>query len=299
MRGLPAGLTAGPLSAADAAAVTAVMAACQEHDDGRADIVEADLVAIFGRPSLNVARDTVGVRDAGALVGVGVQLAARIAFVHVLPAYRRRGIGTALMRWSQDAARAAGARLTAQEVSETNRGAITLLERDGYTRRWDAWLLELVLDGEPPAAALADGYALRDFVPGRDERATHEVIQRAFSEWPDHDPQPFDDWAAMTLGRPGFAPAQLGLAAREGEVVGAVLLMEDDDLGWIDQLAVAREHRGRGLGKALLTHAFARTWQRGGRRCGLGTDERTGARGLYESVGMRVRQTYGEYAKPL
>jgi mycothiol synthase len=64
-------------------------------------------------------------------------------------------------------------------------------------------------------------------------------------------------------------------------------------------LAVAREHRGRGLARALLAHAFGLTWRRGGHRCGLGTDSRTGARGLYEHVGMHVRKTYGEYVKRL
>jgi mycothiol synthase len=297
--GLPGGLTAAPLSAADAAAVTSVWAACEQHDDGRVEVVEADVVAIFGRPSLDVARDTVGVREAGMLVAIGLQLGARITFVHVLPAYRGRGVGTWLMRWSQDAARAIGAEVTAQEISQQERAAIALLEADGYTRRWDSWAFELVLEREPPAPALAPGYSIRDFAPGTDDRAAHEVIQRAFSEWPEHEPQSFDDWAAMTLGRAGFVPAQLGLAVRDGDVVGAVLVVEDGDEGWIDQLAVAREHRGVGLGKALLMHAFERTWRRGGRRCGLGTDERTGARGLYESVGMRVRKTYGEYAKQL
>jgi len=67
----------------------------------------------------------------------------------------------------------------------------------------------------------------------------------------------------------------------------------------VDQLGVAREHRGRGLARALLAHAFRTTWQRGGRHCGLATDARTGARGLYEHVGMRVRKTYGEFVKQL
>jgi hypothetical protein len=50
---------------------------------------------------------------------------------------------------------------------------------------------------------------------------------------------------------------------------------------------------------ALLMHAFGLTWRRGGTHCGLGTDSRTGARGLYERVGMTVRKTFGEYAKQL
>ena len=36
-----------------------------------------------------------------------------------------------------------------------------------------------------------------------------------------------------------------------------------DGRGWVDQLAVAREHRGRGLARALLQHAFGETWRAG------------------------------------
>jgi mycothiol synthase len=296
---LPPGLRAAPLSAADTGAVTSVWRACEEHDDGLAEVVEADVVAFLGRPSFHFARDTVGVRDGDALVAFAVQLGVRITFAHVLPAYRGRGIGAWLLRWSQDAARALGADLTAQEISDNEHAAIALLERDGYTRRWDAWAMEIALEEEPSAPALPSGYAIRDFVPGRDDRVAFDVIDRAFSEWPEHVPSTFEDWVATSLGRPGFAPPLLGLVEGDVEVVGAVLLIQDADGGWIDQLAVAREHRGRGLARALLVHAFGMTWRRGGRRCGLGTDARTGARGLYEHVGMRVRKTYGEYAKPL
>ena len=76
-----------------------------------------------------------------------------------------------------------------------------------------------------------------------------------------------------------------------------MLVVEQDDLGWIEALAVAREHRGIGLGQALLVHGFRATWRRGIRRVGLGTDERTGARGLYERAGMHVRKTFVEYGK--
>ena len=98
---------------------------------------------------------------------------------------------------------------------------------------------------------------------------------------------------------PGFEPSLLALAVRGDEVAGALLLVVEEDEGWVDQLAVAREHRGRGLARALLQHAFGETWRRGLRRAGLSTDSRTGARGLYEHVGMHVRKTYTEFAKPL
>ena len=48
--------------------------------------------------------------------------------------------------------------------------------------------------------------------------------------------------------------------------------------------------RGRGIGRALLLHAFGEFHRRGDVHVGLGVDAEnpTGATRLYESVGMRV-----------
>ena len=297
MTELPAGLAAGPLAPEDAPAIAALWAACEAHDDGRVEIVEADVVSWFGSPRWDLARDSVGLRADGRLVAMGVQLGFGSTFVHVHPEWRGRGLGTWLLRWSQDAARAMGADHTAQPLSVDEHAAIALLEGDGYEPRYEEWLFEIALDEEPAPPVLPAGYAIRSFVPGRDERTAYEVIERAFSEWPDREPRPFDDWAGVELGRPGFAPELLALATYGDEVVGACLMTCDEGAGWVDQLAVAREHRGRGVAQALLAHAFGVTWRRGGRMCGLGTDERTGARRLYEHVGMRARKTYLEYVK--
>jgi GNAT superfamily N-acetyltransferase len=299
MSGLPDGLRVAPLAPEDGPAILAVWSACEQHDDGRVEIVEADVVASFAGTRLELARDTVGVRAGDALVAFGIQYAVRHTFVHVHPDWRGRGIGTWLMRWSQDAARALGAAVTGQPLSANESAAMALLETDGYERRYEEWLFEIALDGEPAPRPLPDGYAIRSFVPGQDERAAFEVIERAFSEWPDREPRPFDDWVAVELGRPGFAPELLALVTAGNEVVAACVICFDEGEGWVDQLAVAREHRGRGLAQALLAHAFGVSWRRGARTCGLGTDERTGARRLYEHVGMRARKTYFEYVKQL
>ena len=81
-------------------------------------------------------------------------------------------------------------------------------------------------------------------------------------------------------------PEHFGIVVRGDEIVGAALLIEEDEELWVAQLAVARIHRGRGLGRALLVHAFGSAWRSGRRQVGLATDGRTGARGLYEHVGM-------------
>jgi len=301
MSELPAGHRAAPLAAVDAAEVTRVWRACELHDDGEALFAEEDFVAAWQRPSFDFARDTIGVREGDSLVALALLLGERDALACVLPSHRGRGVGRWLLDWATEAARAAGHSVISQAVSVKDPGAAALLEAAGYVARYDSWLFDVALEQEPEPPAVPPGYALRGFVPGRDDRAVHRVIEDAFSEWPDHDPDSFEDWVAETLGRPGMVPQEhIALAVRGEEVAGAAVLIEDATAGmWVHQLAVARAHRRRGLAHALLAHAFVLSWRAGHRRSGLGTDSRTGARGLYEQVGMHVSRTFTEYFKPL
>jgi GNAT superfamily N-acetyltransferase len=293
------GFSTAPLVPADAGEVTRVWRACEVHDDGRALFTEEDFVAVLKRPSMDLARDTVGVRDGEALVALAMLFGERDAFACVLPSHRGRGIGSWLLRWTQDAGRASGRSRSCQTLSENEHAARTLLEADGYERAWEDWIFDIELEHEPDPPLLPAGYAIREFVPGRDDRAVHAVIETAFREWPDAEEEKFEDWAAETLGRPGFAPEHIGTVVHDGEIAGAAVLIHDEGGLWVGQLAVASEHRGRGLARALLVHAFAIAWRAGVRHVGLTTDSRTGARALYEHVGMRVTRTSWEYAKLL
>jgi mycothiol synthase len=60
--------------------------------------------------------------------------------------------------------------------------------------------------------------------------------------------------------------------------------------GWIGAIGVLRPWRQRGLGLALLRHAFGEFYRRGQPRAGLGVDAQnpTGATRLYERAGMHV-----------
>jgi mycothiol synthase len=81
----------------------------------------------------------------------------------------------------------------------------------------------------------------------------------------------------------------------DGDEVAGVLLGEMlPDRGWVNDLAVRRPWRGRGLGEALLRHAFGAFYRRGQRTVALGVDSQslTGATRLYERVGMRVERQY-------
>ena len=66
-------------------------------------------------------------------------------------------------------------------------------------------------------------------------------------------------------------------------------------------LGVRRPWRKRGLGLALLRHAFNEFYRRGKRKVGLGVEAQnlTGALRLYESASMHVDQAYDYYEKEL
>eukprot|EP01032_Pedospumella_encystans_P001159 gene1159-1344_t len=101
---LPPGLTQRALTLADAAAVTAVMAAQELHDVGEVVIEEADIVADWQRPSYDVAQGTVGVFDGDLLVGYAEVGGGDRGDAAVHPDHRGRGIGTELARWLRERA---------------------------------------------------------------------------------------------------------------------------------------------------------------------------------------------------
>jgi mycothiol synthase len=220
--------------------------------------------------------------------------------VHVHPDHLGRGIGAALLRWAEARARDAGSPKIGQTVPDTNPSAAALLSSNGYGVRWETWVFQKDLDAEPAAPRLPEGITLRTFDEGRDARAVYDLIETAFSEWPDRDPGfGFEDWVASFMRREDFDPSLTFLLEDAGELVGVALCLVYGDEGWVQQIAVKRSHRGRGLGGALLQAAFGEFRRRGMKTAGLSTESRTGARGVYEHVGMTVTRSYTRYSKDL
>lgn len=288
-----------PLRRTEAGAVMELIAAYERRVLGEVLIELVDIEADWQPPGADLERRTVGVFDPDGTIPVGVGevgLDDRAeACIH--PDHWGRGLGTAVARWTRAVAREHGLARIGQTVPDGDLGAQKLFAGEGYERRHTSWVLAMPADRRVAPVALPDGYAIVDFGPGRDEHAAYQVIEDAFNEWPDRVPRAYDAWSARVLRRPGFEPWQLRLVRGPGErVVGACLLQLGDDTGWVEQIAVERAHRRRGLAQALLSDAFATARARGRERAVLSTDSRTGALALYEHVGMVVTSSFTHWS---
>lgn len=289
--GLPEGFTARPLTHDHAEAVTAVVAAEEVVDLGEPEITVEDVLSDWLRPSYDITTSTIGVLDGDLLVAYGDHSGPDIGYTAVMPAYQGRGIGTAIARWLQDRARAAGSPRIGTQVA-LGSAADRLLADLGYEVRWTAWDLELPADREISARPLPDGFVLRD-AEEPDRVAAWTLVEDCFLEWADRERMSLADFGARVWDRGGFEPWNLRLlVSPDGEVVGATHVFLAGDGGYVARIAVRPDHRGRGLAPAMLVDAFARAREHGAVRCYLSTDTRAGARGLYERVGMEVASTW-------
>lgn len=289
---LPDTLSMRPLVMSDARAVFEVMAAQEQEDTGQVTIEEADIVGDWQRPSYDVSASTIGVFDGDRLVAYAEVMGGDRGDAAVHPEHRGRGIGTALAQWMQERARAGGSSVIGMPVPQGSAGD-RLLEALGYRVRWESWELHLPEGAEIAARPLPEGYTLRE-ATADDYAACWAVIEDAFLEWSERERQPFEDFLAQVVQRPGFQPWNLRLVTGpDGTVVGAthVVLSEGGD-GYVSKVATRADQRGRGIAQAMLVDAFAVARSHGATRSGLSTDSRTGALGLYEKVGMRVTSTW-------
>ncbi|WGX96512.1 GNAT family N-acetyltransferase [Nocardioides sp. L-11A] len=292
---LPPGLTTRPLALADVPAVVEVIAEQELHDVGAVEIEEADLLADWGRPSYDLGTSSVAVLDDERIVAYAEHLGEERYDAAVAPAYRGRGIGSWLADWAQRLARERGVAVLGMPVPEGSAGD-RLLTALGYHVRWTSWVLRLPAEARIEERPLPPGYALREAGP-EDHEQVWTVTEDAFLEWSERERATLADFGAQVWGRPGFEPWHLQVVTGpDGRVVGVSHAWNStgDDLTetYVSRLAVAPEHRGRGLAQSLLVTSFAAGRARGATSSGLSTDSRTGALSLYEKVGMRPASTW-------
>lgn len=297
----PSGLTTRPARQDDLHAVTELLRGSELVDRGEAEITPEDVASVWSMPDFDLDKESNMIFDDDRLVGYGEVYQWR-AEATVYPDARDRGIGTGLVAWTEQATlarRSASeeARI-GQTIIDSNHTAIELLKRNGYTRRHTSWALRMPTEVEIEDQPLPVGYAIRPFGE-KDERQVFQVVEDAFNEWPNRAPSTFEKWQSWVTLRDDFDPSLVFVVIYEGKVVGVAVGLSYPDEGWVHQLAVQRDHRRKGLAKALLKTTFDQMRTLGFPEVGLSTDSRTGALDLYLDLGMEVRRSYTHYSKLL
>lgn len=226
----------------------------------------------------------VGVASVGRIYVQGPDYPDLWGYVAVLPAHRRRGTGSALLRHISDHAGSVGKTGLQLRVSEARPEALAFLERRGFVEDERSKTVRLDLAGlEPPAVDLPPGVVLTDLA-ARPElvKGVHAVALETFEDipWTD-EPMAAGDLAefrARDVDRPGIVPEAFMVAVDEttGEVVGYASLMfvpGSTTVAWHDMTAVRRSWRGRGLATALKRATIAWAIAHGLEALDTGNDE--------------------------
>jgi GNAT superfamily N-acetyltransferase len=185
-------------------------------------------------------------------------------------------------------------------VASIDQESLLCYEQAGFQEVRRNWRMEIEFN-EPPASPIwPEGVELRPFAPEKDDYAVFEMVERAFQDHWGYTPEDFAEWRHWGIEQADFDPSLYFIAWADDQPIGGVLCHAGPP-SWVNSLAVAHQWRGKGLGLALLQHAFGEFYRRGWRRAGLAVDSQnlTGATRLYQRAGMRNTREYLNMKKEL
>jgi mycothiol synthase len=275
---------------ADAPAVTELTAATDNHFLGEPELSEQDLRRRWTELTLD--RDAWLFELENELAGYAALHSAPHTIVHgyVHPQHVGRGVGTRIVELTESEARSREIETIQNAVLAGDKHARALLESHGYSELRHFYRMAIELNAHPAAATWPDGFDVGPVDYANEAGAFHAALDEAFAEEFGHELERDIDWRARRE-RPGFDPT-LWFVVKEGNEVVAAVLCDQERFGggWIAAIGVRKPYRRRGVGNALLLHAFAELYARGQRRITLGVDAEnpTGATRLYERAGMQV-----------
>ena len=239
---------------------------------------------------------------------------------YVRPAWRRKGIGTALLGFGESRLRQIARQLKqvgsldAQApcvldnfLSESERDTRALLERNGFSIiRHNYEMVRPDLENIPELP-LPPGVEVRPY------QAEHlpliwEASNEAFRDHWGYIAEPWEEYVKMQ-NDPDFDPSLWRVAWQGVQVAGMVLnyinKSENEEYkrlrGYTENICVRRPWRKQGLAKALIARSLQAIKERGMTEAALGVDAQniSGATHLYELMGYRVTKHGGIYRKEL
>jgi GNAT superfamily N-acetyltransferase len=193
-------------------------------------------------------------------------------------------------------------------ANATNTAARDLFEENGYSVHRYFLEMERTLDTPVSVLPLPDGLTVRPIRGVDDIELIVDPVTEAFrdhygyvettresevEQW--HRWRGTDEWddSLVWIVEANGVPIAVN--------VSITSLGARTDTGLVASLSVLREWRGRGIARSLLTMAFAEFQRRGTPNVALhvDADSLTGAKRLYESVGMSESQRYLDFSREI
>lgn len=297
-------------TADDLQAVFELMTEADTREFGEPDCSYDEFVADWNAHDLEADARIAVLGDGRAVGWAEVEDGGRHAKLHaeawVHPDFEGIGVGSALIAWTEAWAAEhlpqapAGVRVVLQNAfNARNEKAHALFRGRGYNEVRRFWRMQIALDpaNVPPAPVWPDGVVVKSVEGEVDERRVFATNDEAFRDHWGYAGTAFEKWIERKK-RHGFDPG-LWLMALDGEEVAAVVVgsIYPEQGGWVNNVAVRRPWRRKGLAQALLLESFRRFAERGQTTVSLGVDATnpTGATRLYEKAGMRVIREFVFY----
>jgi ribosomal protein S18 acetylase RimI-like enzyme len=235
-------------------------------------------------------------------------------YCNILPKWRHKGIGTAMLHYNQSRTRQIaaghpqdGPRYYQSWAADTETSTKWLLEAEGYEAvRKDSSLVR-DLSKPIPEAPLPQGLELRPVKPEHIWQifyAADEAFQDHWGYRPTADDE-FRSW----MNDPNFRPEIWKVAWDGDQVAGSVqnyLNPEENEefnrkRGYTEGISTRRPWRKRGLATALIVESMKMFVEMGMTETAHGVDAEntSGALRLYQRLGYRVVKQHTIYRKPM
>ena len=222
------------------------------------------------------------------------------------PKHRGHGVGQELLQTLQSRIREVAnghpedkPKTFGANASESEEGALKLLEKDGYKKVWSQVEMEFTDFDDLNAVEQPEGFEFRAPTTVEERRKGYELNVRVYEGRP----------GAVPASEEGFqefleenADLSLWKVAWDGDnIAGFVLGRSDKDKGEVTEVATAPEYRHRCLGKWLMTENIKALHEQGNEiiRLHTNSDGAQGGRQLYDSMGFSALKESHRLRKPL
>ncbi len=243
-----------PLRDEDLPGIRAVMEASLELD-GIPGFTATDIERALDRLPAEPGGAAVAEVD-GTIVGYAVP---RHDDLTVHPAHRRRGHGRALVPAALAIARSLGHDTLLLHVPAHLEASVSFARALGFAYHSSLWLFELASDVTVPGPTWPRGYAVRPLARDEDLGRYVALMNATFADHPT--PVAWTEAVvARVHGLATFDPADIRVVTPDDRPEDLVAFTRveiwnergGEPTGWVNQIGVLPDHRGRGLGRELL-----------------------------------------------